>query len=109
MITVIYAIFACGTIATLQRDNSIATRVGRRGMMLGAVGTIMVADGRPSGASLARALATRPKAGSVCRRVSRYGPAFLSRSDQCAAGDQDNPVILTISPGWLEVMVVLSP
>jgi hypothetical protein len=32
---------------------------------------------------------------------------FLSRSDQCAAGDQDNPVILTISPGWLEVMVVL--
>jgi hypothetical protein len=26
-----------------------------------------------------------------------------------AAGDQDNPVILTISPGWLEVMVVLSP
>src|ERR1017187_1585708 len=37
MITVIYAIFAGGTIATLQRDNSIATRVGRRGMMLGAV------------------------------------------------------------------------
>jgi hypothetical protein len=26
-----------------------------------------------------------------------------------ARGDQDNPVILTISPGWLEVMVVLSP
>ncbi len=45
MITVIYAIFACGTIATLQRDNSIATRVGRRGMMLGAVGTIMAAAG----------------------------------------------------------------
>jgi hypothetical protein len=45
MITVIYAIFAGGTIATLQRDNSIATRVGRRGMMLGAVGTMMVAAG----------------------------------------------------------------
>jgi hypothetical protein len=26
-----------------------------------------------------------------------------------ARGNQDNPVILTISPGWLEVMVVLSP
>jgi MFS family permease len=45
MITVIYAIFAGGTIATLQRDNSIATRVGRRGMMLGAVGTMMAAAG----------------------------------------------------------------
>jgi MFS family permease len=45
MTTVIYAIFACGTIVTLQRDNSIATRVGRRGMMLGAVGTIMAAAG----------------------------------------------------------------
>jgi hypothetical protein len=32
MITVIYATFACGTIVTLQRDNSIATRVGRWGM-----------------------------------------------------------------------------
>jgi hypothetical protein len=31
MITVIYAIFAGGTIATLRRDNSIATRVGRQG------------------------------------------------------------------------------
>ena len=34
---------------------------------------------------------------------------FLSRSDQCGAGDQDNPVILTIFPAWLEVRVVLSP
>jgi len=43
----------------------------------------------------------------LCARV--FLGLFLSRSDQCAAGDQDNPVILTISPGWLEVMVVLSP
>jgi predicted MFS family arabinose efflux permease len=49
MITVIYAIFAGGTIATLQRDNSIAARVGRRGMMLGAVGTMMVAAGLLAG------------------------------------------------------------
>jgi MFS family permease len=45
MITVAFAIFAVGTIATLQRDSSIAARVGRRGMMLGAVVTMMVAAG----------------------------------------------------------------
>jgi hypothetical protein len=44
-ITVVFAIFAGGTIATLQRDSFIATRLGRRGMMLGAVGTMMVAMG----------------------------------------------------------------
>jgi MFS family permease len=44
-ITVVYAIFAGGTIATLQRDSSIAARVGRRGMMLGAVATMMLAVG----------------------------------------------------------------
>ena len=45
MITVIYAIFACGTIITLLRDSSIAPRIGRRGMMLGAVGIMMLAAG----------------------------------------------------------------
>jgi MFS family permease len=45
MITVIYAIFAGGTIVTLLRDPSIATRIGRRGMMLGAVGMMMVSAG----------------------------------------------------------------
>jgi MFS family permease len=45
MITVIYAIFAGGTIITLRRDSSIAARVGRRRMMLGAVVTMMVAAG----------------------------------------------------------------
>ena len=45
MITVIYAIFAGGTIVTLLRDPSIAPRIGRRGMMLGAVGMMMVAAG----------------------------------------------------------------
>ena len=45
MITVVFAIFAGGTIATLQRDSSIAARIGRRGMMLGAVATMMVAAG----------------------------------------------------------------
>jgi predicted MFS family arabinose efflux permease len=43
MITVIYAIFAGGTIATLRKDSLIAARVGRRGMMLGAVATMMAA------------------------------------------------------------------
>ncbi len=42
MITVIYAIFAGGTIVTLRRDASIAPRIGRRGMMIGAVVVMMV-------------------------------------------------------------------
>jgi MFS family permease len=45
MITVVFAIFAGGTIATPQRDNVIAGRIGRRGMMLAAVATMMVAMG----------------------------------------------------------------
>ena len=45
MITVIYAIFAVGTIATLLAVPQIAARLGRRGVMLGAVATMMVAAG----------------------------------------------------------------
>jgi Major Facilitator Superfamily len=44
-ITVIYAIWAAGTIATLFAVRSIAARIGRRGVMLGAVATMMVAAG----------------------------------------------------------------
>ncbi len=44
-ITVVFAIFAGGTIAILQRDSSIAARIGRRGTMLGAVAAMMVAMG----------------------------------------------------------------
>ncbi|MDP9256425.1 MAG: MFS transporter, partial [Actinomycetota bacterium] len=43
MITVVYAIFAGGTIGALLSVGSIATRVGRRGVMLAAVVTMMVA------------------------------------------------------------------
>jgi len=42
-ITVVFAIFAGSTIATLLRDSSLAARVGRRGMMLGSVASMMVA------------------------------------------------------------------
>jgi MFS family permease len=42
-ITVVFAIFAGSTIAVLQRDSSIAARLGRRGMMLAAVATMMLA------------------------------------------------------------------
>jgi len=45
MITVVYAIFAAGTIATLLAVPVIAARVGRRGVMLGAVTTMMAAAG----------------------------------------------------------------
>src|ERR1700733_2961168 len=42
-ITVVFAIFAGGTIATRYRDSPITARIGRRGMMLGAVAIMMVA------------------------------------------------------------------
>jgi len=44
-ITVVFAIFAGSTIAVLLRDSSIAARLGRRGTMLAAVATMMVAVG----------------------------------------------------------------
>ena len=45
MVTVIYAIFAVGTIGALLSVRFIATRAGRRAAMLGAVGTMIVAAG----------------------------------------------------------------
>ncbi len=45
MITVVFAIFACGTIAALLAVPSIAARIGRRGVMIGAVAIMMVAAG----------------------------------------------------------------
>ena len=44
-VTVIYAIFAAGTIAALLSVRFIEARAGRRGVMLGAVATMMVAAG----------------------------------------------------------------
>jgi MFS family permease len=44
-ITVVFAIFAGSTIAVLQRDSSITARIGRRGTMLVAVATMMIAVG----------------------------------------------------------------
>jgi hypothetical protein len=43
MITVIYAIFAGGTIAALLEASAIASRIGRRGVMLSAVATMVAA------------------------------------------------------------------
>jgi hypothetical protein len=45
MITAIYAIYAVGTIAALLSVRFIAARAGRRGVMLGAVATMMAATG----------------------------------------------------------------
>jgi MFS family permease len=45
MVTVAFAIFAVGTIAALLSVRFIATRAGRRGAMLAAVGTMIVAAG----------------------------------------------------------------
>jgi MFS family permease len=44
-VTLIYAIFAGGTIAALLSVRYIAARAGRRGVMLGAVATMMAAAG----------------------------------------------------------------
>ena len=44
-ITVIYAIFAAGTIAALLAVPRLAVRAGRRGVMLAAVATMMIAAG----------------------------------------------------------------
>ena len=44
-VTVIYAIYAAGTIVTLLFARFIAARIGRRGMMLGSVATMMAAAG----------------------------------------------------------------
>ena len=44
-VTVVFAIFAGSTIAVLRWDSAIAARIGRRGVMLGAVATMMVAMG----------------------------------------------------------------
>jgi MFS family permease len=45
MITVIYAIFAAGTIVMLLGVRSIAARIGRRGVMLSAVAIMMASAG----------------------------------------------------------------
>jgi predicted MFS family arabinose efflux permease len=45
MITVVYAIFAGGTIVMLRAVRPIAARIGRRGVMISAVLTMMVAAG----------------------------------------------------------------
>jgi predicted MFS family arabinose efflux permease len=44
-ITIVFAIFAAGTIAALLADRFVVARLGRRGVMLGAVATMMVAAG----------------------------------------------------------------
>ncbi|HSZ48411.1 MAG TPA: MFS transporter, partial [Streptosporangiaceae bacterium] len=45
MITLVFAIFAAGTIAALLGDRFLAARLGRRRVMLGAVAMMMIAVG----------------------------------------------------------------
>jgi predicted MFS family arabinose efflux permease len=44
-ITIVYAIWAGGTIATLLTEHLVVARIGRRGVMLSAVATMMLAAG----------------------------------------------------------------
>src|SRR5438094_9743011 len=48
-ITIVYAIWAAGTIAALIAVPFIAERIGRRGVMLAAVATMMVAAAELAG------------------------------------------------------------
>jgi predicted MFS family arabinose efflux permease len=48
-ITVVYAIWAASTIATLLMEHLVVARIGRRGVMLSAVATMMVAAGLLAG------------------------------------------------------------
>jgi len=42
-VTVVYAVFACGAIVALLCERVVVARIGRRGAMLGGVGTMMTA------------------------------------------------------------------
>jgi hypothetical protein len=42
-VTVVYAVFAVGTIATLVCERLVVARVGQRGAMVGGVATMLVA------------------------------------------------------------------
>jgi predicted MFS family arabinose efflux permease len=48
-ITIVYAIWAASTIATLLTEHLVVARIGRRGVMLSAVATMMVAAGLLAG------------------------------------------------------------
>src|SRR5258707_7369584 len=54
-ITLVYAIWAGGTIAALLAVPAVASRIGRRGVMLTSVATMMASAGlRPALSSLSR-------------------------------------------------------
>lgn len=44
-ITIVFAIFAAGTIVALRADNFVAAQIGRRGVMIAAVVNMMIAAG----------------------------------------------------------------
>jgi MFS family permease len=67
VITLVFAIFAGGTIITLLGERFIAAHAGRRGAMLGGVATMMVAAG-----ALA---AWKGLPGSRVKRLQRGQPA----------------------------------
>src|SRR2546422_7476269 len=71
-ITIVYAIWAAGTIAALIAVPFVAERIGRRGVMLTAVATMMVAAGELAAweglpGLLIRRLLTRRSGGLAAR------------------------------------------
>ena len=91
-ITIVYAIFAAGTIAALIAVPFIAARIGRRGVMLAAVATMMVAAGvLAAWKDLPGLLLGRLLTGRVGRAGRRHGDhvphrAAAPRGSECLAG-----------------------
>jgi hypothetical protein len=110
-ITVVFAIFAASTIAVLQRDSSLAVRLGRRGTMLGAVATMMVAVGvlaawKDLPGLLIGRLIPSQWLGRSRTETMRHGPTHRPSAHR-AGGLQHSPVVASWpsagsgSPSWL--------
>ena len=91
-ITIVYAIWAAGTIAALIAVPFIAERIGRRGVMLAAVATMIVAAGELAAwKALPGLLARTPAHRGVGRAGRRHGDHVPHRAaapcgSECVAG-----------------------
>ena len=108
MITVIYAIFAGGTIATLLAVPSIAARLGRRGVMLAAVATLLLAAGvlaasKALPALLIGRLLSGASAGLAAGTATTYMIELRFRADPNASLVRARNVATSVNVGALGV------
>jgi MFS family permease len=107
-ITVVFAIFAGGTIAMLLRDSDIAARIGRRGTMLGAVATMMVAMGvlaawKDLPGLLIGRLVTGVSVGLAAGTAITYLVELRLRADPKASAVRARTIGTSVTVGALEV------